>query len=76
MQNWLAHREHAVVGVTVYSCLKDIEKAEPFDLVVIDEASQVRVPESSVAISLVAVFPSVLNRPRSPPGLSGRAETR
>lgn len=53
MRNWLAHHEHAVVGATVYSCLKDIEKSEPFDLVVIDEASQVRVPESSVAISLV-----------------------
>jgi hypothetical protein len=42
----------AVVGATVYSCLKQQGQLPPFDLVVIDEASQVRVPEAAVAVSL------------------------
>ncbi len=51
---WLARHEQAVLGATVYSCLKAYDKIEPFDLVVIDEASQVRAPEASIPISLVA----------------------
>jgi hypothetical protein len=51
---WLDVHEHAVVGATAYSCLKAREELPDFDLVVIDEASQVRVPEAAVATSLVA----------------------
>jgi hypothetical protein len=49
---WLQESEHAILGATVYSCLKG-EDLGDFDLVVIDEASQVRVPEAAVAVSLV-----------------------
>jgi superfamily I DNA and/or RNA helicase len=42
-----------VVGATAYSCLKSAEELAGFDLVVIDEASQGRVPEAAVAVSLV-----------------------
>ncbi len=51
---WLDENEHAVLGATAHSCLKQWDALEPFDLVVIDEASQVRVPEAAVAASLVA----------------------
>ncbi len=51
---WLEARPYAVLGSTVYSCLKRREELAGFDLVVIDEASQVRVPEAAVAISFVA----------------------
>lgn len=53
---WLAHRPRSLVGGTVYACMKGAETAGllPFDLVVIDEASQVRVAEASVPASLVA----------------------
>jgi superfamily I DNA and/or RNA helicase len=50
---WLEAHPHAVLGATVYSCLKDHEALARFDLVVIDEASQVRVPEAAVAVGLV-----------------------
>lgn len=52
---WLAQRPCAVVGATVYSCIKARQEPQfgPFDLVVIDEASQVRVPEASVPFLLV-----------------------
>src|SRR5439155_6242540 len=42
------------LGATVYACLKQQAALDGFDLVVIDEASQVRVPEAAVAASLVA----------------------
>src|SRR5262249_57009574 len=47
---------HAVVGATVYACLKARKKTdlEGFDLVVVDEASQVRVAEASVPVHLVS----------------------
>src|SRR4029077_12176032 len=51
---WLDSSEWCVLGATKYSCLKQLDNLEKFDLVVIDEASQVRVPEAAVAISLVA----------------------
>jgi hypothetical protein len=51
---WLDTHEHAVLGATVYSCLKRHAELPGFDLVVVDEASQVRVPEAAVAVSLVA----------------------
>ena len=51
---WLDDNEHAVLGATVYSSLKAREQLPGFDLVVIDEASQVRVPEAAVAATLVA----------------------
>jgi hypothetical protein len=50
---WLDSAEHAVLGATAYSCLKSHGELAGFDLVVIDEASQVRVPEAAVAVSLV-----------------------
>jgi len=49
---WLKRQSCAVVGATTYACLKAYGKLPEFDLVVIDEASQVRVPEASVPISL------------------------
>jgi hypothetical protein len=52
--DWLQMGGQAVLGATVYSCLKICANLEAFDLVVIDEASQVRVPEAAVAASLVA----------------------
>ncbi len=50
---WLSEHPQAVVGATVYSCLKQYGQIPPFDLSVIDEASQVRVPEASIPIGLV-----------------------
>src|SRR5206468_990230 len=50
---WLDNHDHAVLGATAYSCLKQHEFLQGFDLVVIDEASQVRVPEAAVALRLV-----------------------
>ncbi|MBL7037574.1 MAG: UvrD-helicase domain-containing protein [Pirellulaceae bacterium] len=50
---WLDEHPQAVVGATVYSSLKKFDELPPFDLVVIDEASQVRVPEAAVPIGLV-----------------------
>jgi DNA replication ATP-dependent helicase Dna2 len=49
---WLTDGAQVVLGATVYSCLKKRQELPPFDLVVIDEASQVRVPESAVAVYL------------------------
>jgi hypothetical protein len=54
LNDWLQTEEHAVLGATVFSCLKARPALEAFDLVVIDEASQVRVPEAAVAVSLVS----------------------
>lgn len=50
---WVENHEHSILGATVYSCLKAHDQLSGFDLVVIDEASQVRVPEAAVATSLV-----------------------
>ncbi len=52
--DWLADHDHAVLGATVYTCLKKRAELPEFDLVVIDEASQVRVPEAAVAAAFVA----------------------
>jgi hypothetical protein len=49
---WLGDAEQVVLGATAYSCLKKRAELPPFDLVVIDEASQVRVPESAIAAHL------------------------
>ncbi len=54
LADWLADSPQAVVGATVYSCLKENQTLGGFDLVVIDEASQVRVPEAAVAVCQVA----------------------
>jgi superfamily I DNA/RNA helicase len=51
---WLTDHPQAIVGATVYSTLKKCGELPRFDLVVIDEASQVRVPEAAVPIGLVA----------------------
>ena len=51
--DWLEMHDHAVLGATAYSCLKKELELGAFDLVVVDEASQVRVPEAAVAASLV-----------------------
>ena len=55
MVAWLEEHQHAVAGATMYSCIKAEKKADlpEFDLVVVDEASQVRVAEASVPVSLV-----------------------
>ena len=53
LPKWLQREPQAVVGATVHALLKSYDALPEFDLVVIDEASQVRVPESSVPISLV-----------------------
>src|SRR5262249_30275943 len=37
---WLRSGQHAVVGATLFSCLKKHREWDAFDLVVIDEASQ------------------------------------
>jgi DNA replication ATP-dependent helicase Dna2 len=52
--SWLTDHPLAVVGSTVWACLKLEDPDRRFDLVILDEASQVRVPESSIAVSLVA----------------------
>lgn len=52
--DWVAGHEHLALGATVYSGLKVFEEVDYFDLVIIDEASQLRVPESAIPISLVA----------------------
>jgi len=51
---WLTEHNHVVLGSTVYSCLKRYDEIDAVDLVVVDEASQVRVPESAVPMGLVA----------------------
>ncbi|MBL8797965.1 MAG: AAA family ATPase [Planctomycetia bacterium] len=52
LHDWLQASDHAVLGATVFSCLKARPALDSFDLVVIDEASQVRVPEAAVAVRL------------------------
>ncbi len=52
LASWLGETEHVVLGATAYSCLKKRDELSPFDLVVIDEASQVRVPEAAIAVHL------------------------
>lgn len=56
LPGWLAVNPRCVVGATVYACLKagKDDGLAGFDLVVVDEASQVRVVEASVPASLVA----------------------
>jgi hypothetical protein len=56
LAGWLDGSQHAVVGATVYSCLNARKKTgmDFFDLVVVDEASQVRVAEAAVPAQLVA----------------------
>jgi DNA helicase II / ATP-dependent DNA helicase PcrA len=49
---WLHEHSQAIVGATVYSCLKQFDRIPRFDLAVIDEASQVRVPEAAIPIGL------------------------
>src|SRR5205814_3362297 len=51
---WLREDEYAVLGATAFTCLKKRRELKTFDLVVVDEASQVRVPEAAIAASLVA----------------------
>src|SRR5262249_7354896 len=56
LADWLTRNRHAVVGATVYACLKARKKTglEGLDLVVGDGASQFRVAEASVPVHLVA----------------------
>lgn len=53
LADWLTEADHAILGATPYSSLKKRQELPPFDLVVVDEASQVRVPEAAVATLLV-----------------------
>ncbi len=52
LASWLDDGEHVVLGATAFSCLKKRDELPSFDLVVIDEASQVRVPEAAIAVHL------------------------
>lgn len=56
LTDWLAKNPRCVVGATVYACIKaGKDNGLPgFDLVVVDEASQVRVSEAAIPASLVA----------------------
>src|SRR5262249_46939617 len=54
LADWQQEGECSVLGATAYSCLKKQQELADFDLVVIDEASQVRVPEAAVAVCLAA----------------------
>lgn len=47
----LEDQEQVIVGATMYTCIK-ADPGAAFDLVVIDEASQVRLPEASVPLML------------------------
>jgi DNA replication ATP-dependent helicase Dna2 len=49
---WFGAHACAVLGATAYSCLKAHKEPLELDMVVIDEASQVRVPEAAVAFYL------------------------
>jgi hypothetical protein len=49
---WLAERDHAILGGTVWA-LRRLEP-ETADIVVLDEASQLRVPESAIAVRRLA----------------------
>lgn len=51
--DWVIAAEHVILGATAYSSLKKRQELPAFDLVVVDEASQVRVPEAAVATMLV-----------------------
>lgn len=55
LAKWFQDHPQAVAGATVYSCLKARKKTTlpGFDLVVVDEASQVRVAEAAIPIALV-----------------------
>jgi DNA replication ATP-dependent helicase Dna2 len=54
ISDWLADNTLSVLGATVYSCLNARRGLDGFDLVVVDEASQVRVPEAAIPASLLA----------------------
>lgn len=49
---WCEDHPYCVAGATVYGALKT--SSMKFDLVIVDEASQVRVPEASIPISMVS----------------------
>jgi superfamily I DNA and/or RNA helicase len=48
-ESWLNERQQAVVGGTVWAIRKALEPAS-VDVLVVDEASQLRVPESTIAL--------------------------
>jgi hypothetical protein len=89
--DWLAEAPLAVVGATVWGCLKE-DDSVVFDIVIVDEASQVRVPESSIAVSRVAgngrlvlagdhmryrrsLLASIRSRPRENPCCTARSSS-
>ncbi|MFC0297560.1 bifunctional RecB family nuclease/DEAD/DEAH box helicase [Geobacillus jurassicus] len=56
LSDWLSNGGHRVLGATLYSIQKAYEKGyinEEFDVVVLDEASQIRVADSLLALSHV-----------------------
>ncbi len=53
LADWVSEADHVVLGATAYSSLKKRDELPEFDLVVVDEASQVKVPEAAVAALLV-----------------------
>lgn len=74
---WISGHAVGVIGATVYSCLKGSKSDHwpAFDLVIVDEASQVRVPEASVPFSMVAPAGRIVlagDHLQLPPHRSGR----
>ncbi|WP_041638261.1 bifunctional RecB family nuclease/DEAD/DEAH box helicase [Anoxybacillus flavithermus] len=56
LEQWLASDQHSILGATLYSIQRVYDKRkieEDFDVVVLDEASQVRVADSLLALSHV-----------------------
>jgi len=50
-RNQILGQDQVVIGATVYACIK-ANPGEVFDLVVVDEASQVRLPEACIPLTL------------------------
>lgn len=53
LQQYHRTAQQTIVGSTVYQLAKEEPEVVEFDLVVVDEASQVRVPESAIATAFV-----------------------
>jgi superfamily I DNA and/or RNA helicase len=54
IESWVCEHRQTVVGATSFIPLKENLESLQFDLVVFDESSQVRVPESAIATSFLS----------------------
>ena len=54
LQGYQAEHRHSIVGTTVYQLAKEDRDVVAADLLVVDEASQVRVPEAAIPTAYVA----------------------